>query len=175
MISIIKRIICYMALVAFCQTLLETHDHYAFEFLLACTPVVTDTKLAVHKEDLTSNAGGTKGATIPSTADGSFSSKFEQLKNNAVNSKAEGPSVTANILNTDAQTTISGKGRIENPLNKRFKISTSFANDQSVSNASANVNMFVRLHNKFFSINFVPFNLFERSSFTAKFTHLVDA
>jgi len=143
------------------------------QFLFACMPVVAkvDEKVDTSKAESVKNANITEKTVQTATSGDSFNQKFESLgsKPNVVGK------ITADITSLDVKQMISENDNLENPLNRKFKISTSFANDQSIANASANVNMFIRLHNKFFSADFKAFSLLKRSSYTAQFTHLVNA
>jgi len=142
-------------------------------YVLACTTAVgkTDQKLDASTAGSVNNTTTTEKTVQTAANSASFSDKFEALGSKPT---AMGK-ITVDVTSLDAKQMVSDDSRMENPLNKKFKISTSFANDQTVTNASTNVNMFVRLHNKFFSTNFVGFDLLNKKSYVAQFTHMVNA
>jgi len=59
--------------------------------------------------------------------------------------------------------------KFDNPLSPSMRVASSFASDQSIINASMNVNMFVRMHNRFFTRDITPFDPLNESSFDSRF------
>jgi len=89
-----------------------------------------------------------------------------------------GVNISSNINKTNLDVMSATKRestRMANPMDRNLRVSSSFANDQSVINASSNVNVFIRAHNRFFSVNLRAFDQLDMSCYVARIKHLVSA
>jgi len=157
----------------FCFLITYQLDYPDVQCFLACAPILASglEKVDAHTVGGVKDTTKTEKTVQTATSSVSFNEKFDTLGSKPLATDK----ITVDVTSLDAKQMVSDNSRMENPLNKKFKISTSFANDQTVTNASTNVNMFVRLHNKFFSTNFVGFDLLNKKSYVAQFSHMVNA